>query len=88
MLEVPQREAAEHLRVCRPGQVVAEVRELDEEPPLPVVVLADPLAVALFEAGMIWYAGPLIDLMNDTGATAFWATHGTERVNRIWRLPA
>lgn len=34
--------------------------------------------VALMESGLIFYSGRLIDLMNDTGASAFWDTHGTE----------
>ena len=36
------------------------------------------LIVALFEAGMIWYAGRLVDVMNATGAADFWATHRVE----------
>ena len=34
--------------------------------------------VALMESGLIFYSGRLIDLMNDTGTSAFWDAHGTE----------
>ncbi len=38
------------------------------------------LIVALFEAGMIWYAGRLIDIMNATGTATFWATYKVELI--------
>ena len=38
------------------------------------------LVVALFEAGMIWYAGRLIDIMNASGAAEFWRTYRRELV--------
>ncbi len=34
--------------------------------------------VAVMESGLVFYSGRLIDLMNDAGAEAFWATHKTE----------
>ena len=34
--------------------------------------------VAVMESGLIFYSGRLIDLMNDTGAAAFWNTHKVE----------
>ena len=34
--------------------------------------------VALFEAGMIWYGGRLIDIMNVTGAAEFWVAYRVE----------
>ncbi len=42
------------------------------------VMFATGLLVALFEAGMVFYAGRLVDLMTETGAARFWAEHGRE----------
>lgn len=46
---------------------------------IPFMLLAG-LAVALFEAWMIYYSGRLIDMMNDSGAEAFWPEHGAELI--------
>ncbi|MEE9388209.1 MAG: ABC transporter ATP-binding protein [Paracoccaceae bacterium] len=42
------------------------------------VMFVTGLFVALFEAGMVFYAGRLIDIMDDTGAAGFWDAHGRE----------
>jgi len=47
------------------------------------VMLTTGLIVSLFEAGMIWYAGRLIDIMTTSGPAAFWADHATELVLAI-----
>jgi len=36
--------------------------------------------VALFDAGMIYYGGRLIDIMEKTGATEFWNSHANELI--------
>lgn len=33
---------------------------------------------AIFEIGLLWYLGRLVDLLEATGMQAFWATHGVE----------
>ena len=38
------------------------------------------LVVALFEVGMIYYAGRLVDIMNASGASEFWETYRTELI--------
>ncbi|MDH5797593.1 MAG: ABC transporter ATP-binding protein/permease, partial [Paracoccaceae bacterium] len=44
------------------------------------------MAVAIFEAAMIWYAGRLIDIMDSTGPAAFWTTHKTELIVAIFAV--
>ena len=44
------------------------------------VMFVTGLLVALFEAGMVFYAGRLIDIMNETDGANFWASHGTEMI--------
>ncbi|MGR3323074.1 MAG: ABC transporter ATP-binding protein [Pseudooceanicola sp.] len=44
---------------------------------LPFVALSS-FAVALMEGALIWYGGRLIDMMNDAGPAAFWATRAVE----------
>ena len=38
------------------------------------------LFVALFEAGMVFYAGRLVDMLSETDAASFWSAHGTEMI--------
>ncbi|HHS89496.1 MAG TPA: ABC transporter ATP-binding protein [Rhodobacteraceae bacterium] len=38
------------------------------------------LFVALFEAGMVFYAGRLVDMLSVTDAASFWNAHGTEMI--------
>ena len=44
---------------------------------IPVMFLTG-LLVALFESGMVFYAGRLIDIMNESGAADFWLRHKNE----------
>ncbi len=44
---------------------------------IPLMLLTG-MMVSLFEAWMIFYAGRLIDIMTETGAADFWATHKGE----------
>ncbi|MEM9427958.1 MAG: ABC transporter ATP-binding protein [Pseudomonadota bacterium] len=41
-------------------------------------IAASGLAVAVIEAGLIFYAGRIIDLMTNAGVEGFWQTHGLE----------
>ena len=46
---------------------------------IPVMFLTG-LFVALFEAGMVFYAGRLVDMLSETDAASFWSAHGVEMV--------
>ncbi|MEM9814779.1 MAG: ABC transporter ATP-binding protein, partial [Pseudomonadota bacterium] len=41
-------------------------------------IAASGLAVAVIEAGLIFYAGRIIDMMTNAGVEGFWQTHGLE----------
>lgn len=43
-----------------------------------IFMAATGILVAIIETGLIFYSGRIIDLMDGTGAEAFWPTHGGE----------